>query len=60
MYAVLTQRRGRIVKEEMVEGTDTFLVDALLPVVSSFGFAKDMRRKTSGACPDTLANTHTH
>ncbi len=39
VYGVVVQRRGRIVSEEMREGTSFFTVKALLPVVESFGFA---------------------
>jgi ribosome assembly protein 1 len=39
VYAVVAQRRGRIVAEEMKEGTSFFNVCAMLPVVESFGFA---------------------
>ena len=39
VYAVVAKRRGRIVAEEMKEGTSLFNVTALLPVVESFGFA---------------------
>lgn len=36
---MVAKRRGRIVAEEMKEGTTFFTVSALLPVVESFGFA---------------------
>lgn len=39
MYGVVAKRRGKIVAEEMNEGTSFFAVSALLPVVESFGFA---------------------
>ncbi len=39
MYGVVARRRGRIVAEEMKEGTEFFTVRAKLPVVESFGFA---------------------
>ena len=39
VYGVVAKRRGRIVSEEMKEGTSFFTVRALLPVVESFGFA---------------------
>jgi ribosome assembly protein 1 len=42
VYAVVAKRRGRIVAEEMKEGTSLFNVTALLPVVESFGFADGM------------------
>lgn len=39
VYGVVARRRGRIVSEEMKEGTSFFTIRALLPVVESFGFA---------------------
>jgi hypothetical protein len=42
VYGVVAKRRGRVVAEEMKEGTSFFTVSALLPVVESFGFADGM------------------
>ena len=39
VYGVVAKRRGKVVAEEMKEGTSFFTVRALLPVVESFGFA---------------------
>jgi ribosome assembly protein 1 len=49
LYAVLQRRRGRVIFEELLEGTQTFLVEARLPVAESFGFANELRDRTSGA-----------
>jgi len=38
----VAKRRGRIVAEEMKEGTSFFNVTARLPVVESFGFSDGM------------------
>ncbi|KAI9568395.1 P-loop containing nucleoside triphosphate hydrolase protein [Boletus coccyginus] len=54
VYGVVAKRRGRIVGEEMKEGTAYFTVSALLPVVESFGFADDIRKRTSGAASPQL------
>ncbi|KAI9512466.1 P-loop containing nucleoside triphosphate hydrolase protein [Russula earlei] len=54
VYGVVSKRRGRIVAEEMKEGTSFFTVRALLPVVESFGFADDIRKRTSGAASPQL------
>ncbi|KAI0072035.1 translation elongation factor 2 [Panus rudis PR-1116 ss-1] len=54
VYGVVAKRRGRIVAEEMKEGTTFFTVRALLPVVESFGFADDIRKRTSGAASPQL------
>ena len=57
-YAVLNRRRSRILREEMKEGTAVFEVNALLPVVESFGFVTEMRTKTSGAAAPQMAFSH--
>ncbi|KAI8819560.1 uncharacterized protein EV422DRAFT_97212 [Fimicolochytrium jonesii] len=54
VYAVLARRRGRILAEEMREGTPFFNVVATLPVVESFGFADELRKRTSGAASPML------
>ena len=70
VYGVVAKRRGRVVAEEMKEGTSFFNVSALLPVVESFGFADgtlrgvsssaqlmplpDIRKRTSGAASPQL------
>ncbi|EPQ54738.1 P-loop containing nucleoside triphosphate hydrolase protein [Gloeophyllum trabeum ATCC 11539] len=54
VYGVVARRRGRIVSEEMKEGTSFFSIRALLPVVESFGFADDIRKRTSGAASPQL------
>ncbi|KAJ7644279.1 P-loop containing nucleoside triphosphate hydrolase protein [Roridomyces roridus] len=54
VYGVVARRRGRIVAEEMKEGTSFFNVSAMLPVVESFGFADDIRKRTSGAASPQL------
>jgi hypothetical protein len=47
VYGVVAKRRGRIVAEEMKEGTSFFTVSALLPVAESFGFADGMEILTN-------------
>jgi len=47
-YAVLSRRRAQILKDDLREGTETFVVEALLPVVESFGFSRELLTKTSG------------
>ncbi|KAF4470879.1 elongation factor 2 [Fusarium albosuccineum] len=54
VYDVLTRRRGRVMAEIMKEGTPFFTIQALLPVAESFGFADDMRKRTSGAAQPQL------
>ncbi|KAL1922585.1 uncharacterized protein VTP21DRAFT_10124 [Calcarisporiella thermophila] len=54
VYGVIARRRGRITSEEMKEGTPFFQIHALLPVVESFGFADEIRKRTSGAASPQL------
>ncbi|EEU39136.1 uncharacterized protein NECHADRAFT_100961 [Fusarium vanettenii 77-13-4] len=54
VYDVLTRRRGRVNAEIMKEGTPFFTIQALLPVAESFGFADEMRKRTSGAAQPQL------
>ncbi|CAI9105871.1 OLC1v1004892C1 [Oldenlandia corymbosa var. corymbosa] len=58
MYAVLSRRRARVVKEEMNEGSPLFTVHAYVPVAESFGFADELRRWTSGAASALLVLSH--
>ena len=39
VYAVLNKRRGKILSEDMKEGTPLFTILAKMPVIESFGFA---------------------
>ncbi|KAF2398558.1 P-loop containing nucleoside triphosphate hydrolase protein [Trichodelitschia bisporula] len=48
VYGVITRRRGHILSEQLNEGTPFFSILALLPVAESFGFAAEMRTRTSG------------
>ncbi|KAE8356718.1 P-loop containing nucleoside triphosphate hydrolase protein [Aspergillus coremiiformis] len=54
VYGVITRRRGRILSETMKEGTPFFTIIALLPVAESFGFAEEIRKRTSGAAQPQL------
>ncbi|CAJ1932984.1 unnamed protein product [Sphenostylis stenocarpa] len=58
MYAVLSRRRARVLKEEMQEGSPFFTVHAYVPVSESFGFADELRRWTSGAASALLVLSH--
>ncbi|ROT38481.1 P-loop containing nucleoside triphosphate hydrolase protein [Sodiomyces alkalinus F11] len=54
VYDVLTRRRGRVLSEAMKEGTPFFTIASVVPVVESFGFADEMRKRTSGAAQPQL------
>lgn len=54
VYGVITRRRGRILSEAMKEGTPFFSIQALLPIVESFGFSEEMRKRTAGLAQPQL------
>ena len=58
LYAVLGRRNGRVCAEEMREGSTVFSVQAMVPVAESFGFAEEVRKKTSGLASPQLVFSH--
>lgn len=58
LYNVLSKRRGKIISDELLEGTSLFMVTAYLPVTESFGFANDIRTKTGGQANPQLIFHH--
>ena len=48
IYGVINKCRGRVVKEEVQEGTNNFLIDALIPLTESFVFNEEIRSKSCG------------
>lgn len=48
VYGVINKCRGRVIKEEVQEGTNNFIIDTLIPVVESFTFLDEIRRKSCG------------
>ena len=58
MYAVLGKRHGKIVQENMIEGSSMFTVTAHLPVIESFDFAAEIRKQTSGLAMPQLVFSH--
>jgi ribosome assembly protein 1 len=48
LYAVLTKRRGKVLTDSMVDGTDLLLISASLPQAESFGLAPELYKKSSG------------
>uniref|UniRef100_A0A8C6WET9 Elongation factor-like 1 n=1 Tax=Neogobius melanostomus TaxID=47308 RepID=A0A8C6WET9_9GOBI len=58
VYGVLGKREGRVVHEEMKEGTDMFTIKAILPVAESFGFTDEIRKRTSGLASPQLIFSH--
>ena len=58
MYSVLGRRRGRVVQEEMVEGSATFSVTAHVPVIESMDLGAELRKQTSGLAMPQLVFSH--
>jgi len=58
VYSVLGRRNGRVLSEDMIEGSSVFDIQALLPVSESFGFAEEMRKRTSGLANPQLVFSH--
>ncbi|RMZ71163.1 elongation factor 2 [Pyrenophora seminiperda CCB06] len=61
VYAVLTRRRGTILSETLsstssasTTGSQTFTINALLPVAESFGFSDEIRKRSSGSASPQL------
>ena len=55
---MIGRRGGRVICDEMVEGSEVFLIKALIPVAESFGFAKEIRTRTSGLANPQLIFSH--
>ncbi|KAK6644063.1 Elongation factor-like GTPase 1 [Polyplax serrata] len=58
MYAVLGRRHGRVLHGDMAQGSASFFVTAVLPVVESFSFAPEIRKQTSGLAVPQLVFSH--
>lgn len=58
LCGVLGKRFGRVIEDTMKEGSQIFNIKAVLPVVESFGFAEDVRKKTSGLASPQLVFSH--
>ena len=54
VYNVLSRRHGTIITEELKEGTPFYSILSHLPVAESFGFAEEIRKRTSGAAQPQL------
>lgn len=58
MYAVLGRRHGRIVHGDMREGSQTFEIEAFIPVIESLDFVNEIRKQTSGMANPQLIFSH--
>ncbi len=48
LYAVLSKRRGKVLSDTIVEGTDLILITANLPQSESFGLSQELLKQSSG------------
>lgn len=58
MYAVIGRRHGKILSADLMEGSGTFMVRAVLPVIESYNFAQEIRKQTSGLAYPQLMFSH--
>lgn len=58
MYSVVNKRRGKVVKEDLIEGSSTFVVTAHIPVIESFNIGPELRKQTSGMAMPQLIFSH--
>jgi len=48
LHAILSKRRGKVVTDTMVDGTDLIRITATIPQAESFGLAPELLKKSSG------------
>jgi len=48
IYGVIQKVRGRVISEEVQDGTNNFLFQVLIPVIESFIFNEEIRKKSCG------------
>ena len=58
VYPVLNKRRAKILSEDYEPGTQIFTIYSNLPVAESFGFANELRIKTSGGASASVLFDH--
>ena len=58
IYDVIAMKKGTILNETSVQGTNLFDIDAMLPVIQSFGFSKQLRTETGGNVVPQLVFSH--
>ncbi len=45
VYGLINKCRGRVIKEELQEGTNFFILELVLPLVESFVFTEEIRKR---------------
>jgi ribosome assembly protein 1 len=54
VYPVLTRRHAHILSETLQEASNVYTITSLLPLHESFGFADEIRKRTSGGASATM------
>uniref|UniRef100_A0A915BQM5 Elongation factor-like 1 n=2 Tax=Parascaris TaxID=6254 RepID=A0A915BQM5_PARUN len=58
VHAVLSQRRAKIINEDMNQASGLFVVEAFMPIIESFSFCEQLRKRTSGLASGQLEFSH--
>ena len=58
IYGVLSRRHGRVLEGDLTEGSASFSISAVLPVVESFNLANEIRKQASGLASHQLTFSH--
>jgi ribosome assembly protein 1 len=48
VYELIAKYRGQVLQEDIQDGTNYFMLDLMVPLVSSFGFIDSIRRACQG------------
>lgn len=48
LHSILSKRRGKVLSDTMVDGTDLLAITATLPQIESFGLGPELLKKSSG------------
>jgi ribosome assembly protein 1 len=51
---VISRRKGKILAEDVKDGTMLFTISAVIPIIESFGFVEEIRTNTSGVAQPQL------
>uniref|UniRef100_A0A0K0FZW2 Elongation factor-like 1 n=1 Tax=Strongyloides venezuelensis TaxID=75913 RepID=A0A0K0FZW2_STRVS len=58
VHTVISQRRAKTINEDINQTNGLFEIEAYMPVVESFSFCEDLRKKSSGMASATMEFSH--
>ncbi|KHN87157.1 Elongation factor 2 [Toxocara canis] len=58
VHAVLSQRRAKVINEDLNQASGLFVVEAFMPIIESFSFCEQLRKRTSGMASGQLEFSH--